>query len=78
MDTCRSPMSIVPVRLIGSALADTRYATVPSPCPFAEDVKAIHDDCVVAVHGQSRSTTTDTVPLPPPGSNDDVGVDTSG
>jgi hypothetical protein len=41
-------------------------------------VNAIHDDCVVALHVQSRSAATVTVPVPPPDPNDGVGVDTLG
>jgi hypothetical protein len=46
-------------------LAETRYPTEPSPCPLAEDVKPIHDDCVVTLQVQSRSTVIDRFPDPP-------------
>ena len=70
-------MSIVPVRLTGSAFAETRYPTDPSPCPFVEDVKPIHADCVPTLHVQSRSTMIETVPPPPVGPKDVVGAETS-
>ena len=46
-------------------MAETRYPTEPSPCPLAEDVKPIHDDCVVTLQVQSRSTVIDRFPDPP-------------
>jgi hypothetical protein len=58
-------MSMVPVRLTGSAFGEMRYATDPSPWPLVEDVKPIHGDCVATLHVQSRSTVIETVPPPP-------------
>jgi hypothetical protein len=66
---------MVPVRLTGSAFAEMRYATDPSPWPFAEDVNPIHGDCVVALHVQSRSTVIVRVPAPPAEPKDVVGDD---
>jgi len=65
-----------PVRLTGSAFAETRYATDPSPCPLAEDVNPIHGACVLTLHVQSRSTVTVTLPAPPAEPKDVVGEDT--
>ena len=56
---------ITPSRLTGSAFAETRNPTVPSPCPLVADVIEIQDDWLDAFQVQSRSTLTDTVPLPP-------------
>jgi hypothetical protein len=65
-----------PVRLTGSAFAEMRYATDPSPCPLADDVNPIHGACVVTLHVQSRSTVTVTLPAPPAEPKDVVGEDT--
>jgi hypothetical protein len=59
-------------------LVDTRYATEPSPCPLDGDVNAIHDECVVTLHVQSRSTTIEMFPVPPAEPKDAVGVVTVG
>jgi len=56
---------MLPARVMGSAFADTRYATDPSPWPLADDVKPIHGDWVETVHVQSRSTLIAIDPLPP-------------
>jgi hypothetical protein len=56
-----------PRRGEGSGFADTRYATVPSPCPLVSDVNAIHCVAVVAVHAQSRFVETVRVPVAPSG-----------
>src|SRR3954470_6287431 len=58
-------MPITPERLTGSAFAATRYVTFPSPWPLADVVSDIHDACDDALHVQSRSTMTETVPTPP-------------
>lgn len=55
----------VPCRGDGSALAATRYARVPSPCPAADDVIEIHEVAVDADHVQSRLVLTVIVPAAP-------------
>jgi hypothetical protein len=78
MERCRSATSMVAVRVTGSALAETRYPTDPSPCPFADDVNPIHGDCVVTFQVQSRSTVIETVPVPPVEPKDPVEEETFG
>ena len=60
-------------RVTGSEFSSTRYETVPSPCPCAVEVSAIHDDVDVAVHAQSRETVTARDPVPPAAGNEPVG-----
>ena len=60
-----SATAIAPRRVDGSALAETRYAIDPSPCPLAPAVIAIQFASVDAVHAHSRATLTATVPVPP-------------
>ena len=60
---------MTPSRATGSAFADTRNPTEPSPCPFDPEVMAIQPVCDVALHGQSRSTVMETVPAPPVAAN---------
>ena len=48
-------------------MAETRYATEPSPCPVPPPVIAIQLASLDAVHEHSRATVTDTVPEPPDG-----------
>ena len=69
-------MSMVPDRLTGSAFAEIRYATEPSPWPFAEDVNPIHGDWVATLHVHSRSTVIEAVPAPPPEPKDVVDDET--
>jgi hypothetical protein len=56
---------MAPWRETGSALAATRNATVPSPCPLVPEVIWIHDAWVDAVHPHSRDTPIVNVPVPP-------------
>lgn len=57
-------------RASGSAFSATLYATVPSPCPSAVDVKVIHDAETEARHEHSRAIPIDKVPDPPAAGND--------
>jgi hypothetical protein len=63
--TERSPATMVPCRATGSPLASTRYVTLPSPCPWAAEVIAIHGTCDAAVQAHSRATPIVRVPEPP-------------
>jgi hypothetical protein len=54
----------------GTALADTEYETLPSPCPPADPLIEIQVALELAVHEQSRSVETETEPAPPPAPND--------
>src|SRR4051794_33770550 len=56
---------MVPRRVAASALAATRYDTVPSPWPLPPAVIEIQAESLDAVHEHSRDTLTDSVPAPP-------------
>jgi hypothetical protein len=55
------------LRAVTAALAATENGKLPLPCPLVEPESAIQDAPGVAVHVQSRSVVTVTVPLPPEG-----------
>src|SRR6266542_6623212 len=50
------------------AFGATVYATVPFPCPLADDAIASQSTSLRAVQEHSRLTVTCRVPLPPPAS----------
>jgi hypothetical protein len=58
-------ITTLPCRALGSGFAATVYPTWASPCPLVGPASAIHDTCVDAVHVQSRSTPSVSVPDPP-------------
>jgi hypothetical protein len=65
----RSAIDTVACRVTGSSFGATRYPTVPSPWPSALVVNVIQLAGVVARHEHSRGTLIDSVPVPPPGPN---------
>jgi hypothetical protein len=65
----RSPFTeMEPWRDVRPELAATRKLTEPLPCPLDADVIVIQFTSADALHAQSRSVVTATVPEPPPGS----------
>ena len=57
---------MVPLREAGTPLGSTRKETVPLPCPFAVDVRAIQFTPLDASQVQSRVVVTVTEPFAPP------------
>jgi hypothetical protein len=69
ISTRADPTTIPPRRRVGVAFGVTVYPMVDAPCPSIVEPIAIHDTSVDAVHVQSRSALTATVPDPPAAGN---------
>lgn len=72
MEIERSATVTAPCLATGSAFSATRNPTLPSPCPSAVEVTAIHFACDAARQEHSRATATETVPVPPVAPNVDT------